>query len=181
LRHAETDLNEAGIITGALDVGINAAGRMRLRQLGDVFERERWSHVFSSPARRCTETLSELLKEDSSAIQIRDELRERSMGELEGFSKFEYHDSLPQYRGVDLLSSFHASSVGGEAYCDVFRRVVTFIETIVNDVLRGSRTLVCTHDTVIRMVVMLLENLSIEDAVQLEVNNAEPFYYAPRS
>jgi broad specificity phosphatase PhoE len=180
LRHAETDLGKAGVITGALDVGINAAGRNCLRQLGDAFERERWSSVYSSPARRCTETLAELLKEDSRAVQTRDELRERSMGALEGFSKSEYHHSLPQYRGLDLLNSFHASSTDGESYCDVFRRVATFAEEVFEQVLNGDRILLCSHDAVIRLIIFLAENREIDEIVTLEVNNAEPFFYAPR-
>jgi len=180
LRHAETDLSEASIITGALDVGINAFGRTKLRQLGDHFEREHWTAIYSSPARRCTETLAEILKAEGSAIQIRDELRERSMGDLEGFSKHEYHRSLPQYSGLDLLNSFHAAADGGESYCDVFRRVATFMEGIVQQILEGDKVLVCTHDTTIRMMTLLLENLAIEDAVSLEVSNADPVYYVSR-
>jgi broad specificity phosphatase PhoE len=181
LRHAETDLGKAGVITGTLDVGINAAGRSRLRELGDAFERERWSSVYSSPARRCTETLAELLKKDRKDVEIRDELRERSMGALEGFSRSEYHLSLPQYRGLDLLSSFHASSTDGESYCDVFRRVVTFAEEIFERVLGGDRILICSHDSVIRLIIFLAENRGIDEVVSLEVNNAEPFFYAARS
>jgi len=177
----ETDLGKAGVITGALDVGINATGRACLRDLGDAFERERWSSVYSSPARRCTETLAELLKKDTKDIEIRDELRERSMGVLEGFSRCEYHLSLPQYRGVDLLSSFHASSADGESYCDVFRRVVAFVEEVLERVLTGERILICSHDSVIRLIMFLAENCRIEEVVSLEVNNAEPFFYVARS
>jgi broad specificity phosphatase PhoE len=167
--------------TGMLSVGINAVGRIRLRQFGDRFERHRWSAVYSSPARRCTETLAELLKDEANSAEIRDELRERSMGELEGFSKYEYDRSLPQYRGVDVLNSFHARPTGGESYCDVFRRVSGFIEGICSSVSSGKAVIVCTHDTTIRMIRMLLENLPIETAVSLEVNNAEPIYYVSRS
>lgn len=181
LRHAETDLSKAGVITGTLDVGINASGRNGLRQLGDSFARERWSSVFSSPARRCTETLAELLKKDSKSVEIRDELRERSMGALEGYSRGDYHESLPEYRGVDLLNSFHVSSTDGESYCDVFRRVAAFAEEIIEQVLNGDRILLCSHDSVIRLIVFLAENRGIDEVVRLEVNNGEPFFYVARA
>jgi probable phosphoglycerate mutase len=180
LRHADTDLNEADIITGDLDVGINASGRAHLRKFGAAFEREKWEAVYSAPARRCTETLIELLQ-DESGILLRDEFRGREMGVLEGFSKTGYHESLPQYAGQDLLKSFHASSQDGESYCDVFRRVAPFLEILVDQVIEGKRILICTHDTVIRMIALLLDGISIGDSPILEVANAEPLYYAPAS
>lgn len=178
LRHGETDLNEAEIITGGLDVGINATGRGRVRELQGSFARESWAAVYSAPTRRCIETLSELLP-DPSSILIRDELRERSMGELEGFSKSSYHQSLPRYEGQDLLGSFHVSPSGGEAYCDVFYRVAAFAEGLIRSVQDGDRILLCTHDTVIRMIVLLLQNVPIAEALTLQIRNAEPQYYAP--
>jgi broad specificity phosphatase PhoE len=177
LRHADTDLNRADIITGGLDVGINAIGRRRMRELRDQFEREKWNAVYSGPARRYTETLAELLA-DPAAIQIREELRERAMGELEGFSRSDYSESLPRYDGEELFGAFHLSPNGGESYCDVFSRVAPFIEQILEGLRRGERTLICTHDTVIRMIRLLLENMSIKDALAVEIDNGDPFYYA---
>jgi broad specificity phosphatase PhoE len=180
LCHAETDMNEAEIITGGLDVGINYIGRENIRKHRPHFAHESWWKVYSSPARRCTETLTELLANPGDVL-IRDEFRGRSMGELEGYAKDSYQQSVSRYSGQDVLQSFHASADDGEAYCQVLYRLVAFVESIVEEVIQGKRVLICTHDTVIRTILLLFEDLSTSEAARLHVDGGEPIFYAPVS
>lgn len=180
LRHAETDLNDADIITGGLDIGINVAGRDHVRELRPTFAHVAWDSIYSSPARRCTETLTEMVA-DAGAILLRNELRERSMGELEGYAKATYQASVPRYQNQDVLHSFHASADDGEAYCDVFYRLAEFLQGIVEEVHRGRRILICTHDSIIQVMSLLLENLDLQKATEREVLSGRPIYYASRN
>ncbi|MFA6971502.1 MAG: histidine phosphatase family protein [Gallionella sp.] len=177
LRHADTDLNVAAIVTGELDIGINAQGRDIARIVGKQIRRERWTHIYSSPLRRCIETLTEALAGKIDSIELRDELRERAMGDVEGYSKASYSESLPQYGGTNLLTSFHTAANNGEAYCDVFWRVLPLIEEVITHVKRGERVLLCSHEGPIRMMVMALEGLTSEAAVKREVRSGDIFYY----
>jgi len=111
VRHVDTDLNRAAIFTGELDVGINASGRKKANELGKHLSHKRWDKIYSSPLRRCIETLTEALPEKIEAFEIKDELRERAMGDLEGYSKSDYNLSLPQYDGFDImLVSWHSNT-----------------------------------------------------------------------
>lgn len=177
LRHGDTDLNEAKIFTGALDIGINVRGRAQIEGLRGELENLNWTRVLSSPLRRCVESLSELLGNRVENVELRDELRERSMGEAEGYSKTDYMESLPGYRGVDLVGSFNTRAAGGESYADVLSRLAPLLEEIVAAVKAGDRILVCTHEAPFQVVRLLLEGLTADAAIRTAVQNGEVNWY----
>lgn len=179
IRHAETDLNLANIFTGELNVGINDAGRRNARFLGEKISYRQWDKIYSSPLRRCIETLYEAIPNQIETIEIRDELRERAMGDLEGYSRITYSSSLPQYSGMDIFTSFHTVANNGESYCDVFWRVLPFVNEVVSQVKVGKRILVLSHEGPIRMIMMALEGLTGEEAIKKEVVCCKEFYYIP--
>src|SRR6185295_19411135 len=177
LRHGETDLNHAGIISGSLDVGISAAGRERARTLAHDLRRTQWTRIVSSSLQRATDTLGEVFGGNLTGVEFRDELRERSMGDVEGHSKQHYASSLPQYRGVDLLGAFHTQPSGGESYCDVYWRVAVLLDDLKPRVEAGERILICSHEAPLRMMLMALNGLTPEAAIALDVPNCTPLYF----
>lgn len=181
IRHSDTDLNAAGIIAGDLNIGINVIGREKARLVGQELRRQHWNRVYSSPLRRCIETLAEAFAGKIGEIELRDELKERAMGDAEGYLKEHYTSSLPQYHGIDLLSSFHAAPAGGESYRDVFWRMMPLLEEIIEKVRKQERVLICTHEGPIRMMRVALGELAIGTAINTEIQNCEMFYFAERS
>lgn len=178
VRHGETDLNVKGIITGDLDIGINAEGRLAVRQNGAWAARERWDRVYSSPLRRCIESVSESLHNNTNNVELRDELIEKAMGDLEGYARESYSESLPQYKGIDVFKAFHHAPRNGEAYCDVFWRIFPFLKDAISLVRQGKRVLIYSHEAPIRMMLMILLGLTEEDAVTRKIPCGEPMYFA---
>lgn len=181
LRHADTDLDAVGMIAGELDVGINASGRERARDAGKDLRRFRWDRIYSSPLRRCIETLSESLGNTYSEIQFHDELRARAMGDAEGFLKREYSSSLAQYHGMDILGAFHVAANGGESYCDVFWRVIPLMEEIAGQIHAGQHVLVCSHEAPIRIMLMVLKGLDNQSAFLENISGATPYHFVVSS
>jgi broad specificity phosphatase PhoE len=181
VRHADTDLNAAGIISGDIDVGINSTGLQAAQNLSDTLDREHWDNIYSSPLRRCIETLTAIFPQRMRHVEIRDELRERAMGDLEGYYRVDYAGSLPQYDGVDVLNSPHVAPHNGESYCNVFHRIQPFLEGVIAEVNGGKRVLICSHEGPIRMMLMALEGLSLDEGLALHVGNAELRFFAPRT
>lgn len=184
IRHAATDLNEHGIISGDLDVSINASGRKRATELSGAFMDTKWDRIIASPARRTLETLRAIFGDKDfrpSPVQ-RNEVRERQMGDLEGLSKSTYKESVPRYEGVDCLRGFYEKPDGGERYADVFKRVRPLLTEVVEEILTSqAKVLVCTHQGPIQVAVMALEGVRPGKATGLEVGNAEVLCYVPRS
>ena len=176
LRHGETDLNLSDIITGSLAVGVNAAARENIENFKREVSRVNWGRVFSSPNRRCTETLISLIPDTKDRIEIREELKERQMGDLEGFSRKTCARSLPQYKGQDILHSFHGSANGGEAYCDVIKRTYDFICENLKSPEEAMPILVCTHDTTIRSIIYLMTEIESDNISEIDVSFVEPVY-----
>ncbi len=181
IRHSETDLNTAEIIAGELNVGINAIGRGKARMIGKGLRQQQWNCVYSSPLRRCIETLAEVFGGKVGEIELRDELKERALGDAEGYLKAQYALSLPKYGGIDLLGSFHAVASGGESYCDVFWRVMPLFEEIIERVRKQEHVLICSHEAPIRMMLVALGELTIGNAINTPVQNCEIFYFAEPS
>jgi broad specificity phosphatase PhoE len=179
LRHGDTDLNAAEIVTGAFDIGINAEGRQKAKEMRKRISSEEWHSIYSSPLRRCTETLIAARGKQDKKIELMEQLKERAMGDMEGYSKNTYQDSLPQYRGKDVLTSFHNKAKDGETYCDVFRRVAPLLKDIIARVKLGERILVCSHEGPIRMMLLMLDNLTIDEAVTKKISSGEVFWYLP--
>jgi broad specificity phosphatase PhoE len=177
LRHADTDLNQAGIITGDLDIGINSQGRERARQISRQLRSIHWERVISSPLRRCMETLIEAFNGKIENIELCDELRERAMGEVEGYYKNTYETSLPSYSGVNLLNSFHAVPAGGESYCSVFWRVISLLEESLSLVRNGQHILFCAHEAPIRVIIMALEGLNEQEVLSKEIMNCATYLF----
>lgn len=176
LRHGETDLNSGDIITGGLGVGVNSIGRKSIEEFRNEIAGVNWARVFSSPNRRCTETLIALIPNEKDRIEIREELKERLMGDLEGFSRRTFFESLPQYKGQDIFRAFHSNTNGGEAHCNVVMRTYEFLSEVLISVDSTMPVLVCAHDTTIRSIIYLLSNINEDQYSDIEVPFVKPTY-----
>ncbi|MBG6237105.1 broad specificity phosphatase PhoE [Mycetocola sp. CAN_C7] len=85
VRHGETDWNLERRLQGRADIPLNATGIEQAQALADVFDRDDWSLVFSSPLSRALATAQALSA--GSGIPLAepvDGLIERSFGQAEG-------------------------------------------------------------------------------------------------
>jgi len=181
MRHADTQLNDSGIFSGDLDVGINAAGIARARLLNARLNGIAWDKVYCSTLQRSRDTLIYALGASASTFVVdRDELRERRMGNVEGLSKQSYSTDRPEYQTVDLLRDPFAKAAGGESYMDVCVRLFPFLSRVVNEVRIGQRILLCSHEAPIRMIRFALEARTLPQAMELAIPNAVPYCYVSK-
>ena len=82
IRHGVTKGNEEGRYIGKTDLPLSEAGAARIRNLGEQYEYPKAQAFFSSPQKRCVETLR-LLYPDAKPILL-DGLNECDFGEWEG-------------------------------------------------------------------------------------------------
>jgi len=179
VRHGQTDLNRSQIFCGSLDVRLNASGKQAARELGTEIGSLKWDRVYSSPLRRAIETARELLGGEIEGVELRDELRERAMGDLEGLSKESYADAVPTYRGVDVRNEFFTKAVEGESHADLLARISRFLPGLISEVEAGERILLCTHEGPIRIFELLFGGRSINDVCGLQVENCSLWCYVP--
>lgn len=134
VRHGETELNAAGLLTGQLDPPLTARGREQgaalAAQLGGRFD-----VVVHSGARRTAQTLA-AAGFDPATARIDERFLERSFGALEGQPAS--HWTQPP----DL----HAAPPGGESYVELAARVVQGLRDL------DGRVLLCAHSGVLRVL-----------------------------
>lgn len=169
LRHEETDLNSSGIISGQLNVPINLSGRKASIKLGKEFIPQRWNIVYSSPLKRCHETISLMLP--SKKIKIKDELIERGRGALEGCLRVEHSKNQE-------IESFNKKESKGESYYDVFYRLLPFLQELDIHLQNKKSILVCSHEAPIKIMLMVMLGLDPDDVISKKIENGETFYFS---
>ncbi|HYK05429.1 MAG TPA: histidine phosphatase family protein [Thermoanaerobaculia bacterium] len=149
IRHGETDLNSAELVTGALDVPLSDTGRAQARQLGLTL-RPSYHAMFASSQRRSIETLSLALlaRGINQPFEADSRLNERSLGVMEGQPRF----FVPQFAAGDL----DFAPEGGESYRSVVQRCLSFFLDLHTRTLGwppDRQVLICSHMGPLRVMV----------------------------
>ena len=205
-RHGESVWNRENRFTGWTDVDLSPAGEEEARRAGRLLKEAGLTPevAHTSLLMRATRTLSLMLKElHASGLKVHQSwrLNERHYGALQGLNKAETmekhgqaqvqiwrrsyaiappalapddprhprHD--PRYAGLDAPPA-------AESLKDTLNRVQPYWESrILPDIEAGRCTLVSAHGNSLRALVKLLENISDEDIVKLEIPTGEPILY----
>ena len=205
-RHGESLWNRENRFTGWTDVDLSPAGEEEACRAGRLLRQEGLAPevAHTSVLTRAVRTLSLMLAElDASGIKVHRSwrLNERHYGALQGLNKAETmekhgeaqvkiwrrsyatpppvlapddprhprHD--PRYAGLDAPPA-------AESLKDTLVRVQPYWESrIAPDVEAGHCTLVSAHGNSLRALVKLLENISDDDIVRLEIPTGAPLLY----
>lgn len=105
-------------------------------------------------------------------------LDERYYGDLQGKNKAE---TAAQY-GEDQVKlwrrSYSEAPPGGESLEDTRKRVLPFFRSrILTHVTQGDNVLVSAHGNSLRAIIMMLDNLTPDEVVQLELGTGIPIVY----
>ena len=148
VRHGETAWNAEGRIQGHLDIPLNEIGLAQAAAVGRRLGAENFDAIYSSDLIRAYRTADPVVANPGNDI-IRDQrLRERSLGVLQGLTGDE-----AVARHADAWKTFKSRAAdralaGGESLGEFSRRVVGFIEEML-DKHAGSRILIVTHGGVL--------------------------------
>lgn len=207
LRHGESEWNRSQRFTGWENVALTDVGRQQMQRVGERLARAGHvpDVVFCSTLRRCRESLDELqtggIRRCATTFDWR--LNERHYGALTGRSK---HEAVTLYGAEQVRAWRRSYSViapaaseseqarlfgeiqegmpeaqelpRAESLAHVVARVQgCWMEAIAPQVHAGRRVLVLGHGNSLRALVMILESLTPERVVSLEVPNAEARVY----
>ena len=177
VRHGQTEANADRRFSGASDVPLTDLGERQARELGSKLGGP-YDLAFHSPLARSRRTLELAL--DAGGVRvgevIEDErLAERSLGVLEGLRS----RPIPEYERGD----FQWSPEGGESYCSVTHRVLSFLADL-GAAAAGRReplrALACTHVGPMRVLIPVLRGATVgDDVLTAKYANAEVFGFEP--
>jgi broad specificity phosphatase PhoE len=169
-RHGETTWNAEGKIQGRSDPDLSPKGYAQSLILLEKVKDKPLSAIYTSTLKRSILTAQPIAQHLGLAVQIRTELDEIAFGIFEGVKFSEVDGSLrmewEQFKENRL--TYHIP--GAENYTDVANRVRPFKEKILRD-HQNQEILIVAHRGVNRMLLGLLLEFSLEEALKIEQTN----------
>ncbi len=161
VRHGQTAANLNEVLQGHLDTELTELGLKQADAIGKRLAKSNISHIYVSDLKRAVDT-AEAIRAHHSGISLvkTQKLRERNLGEKEGFSKKEL--------GIepDFVFSLFGESQEGETVKEMFIRAQNFIHDLKNKHDNDSVLLVC-HGGFSYALVAAIQSLSFEQVATL--------------
>jgi broad specificity phosphatase PhoE len=169
-RHGETTWNAEMRIQGRSDPGLTPKGEAQSLALLERLKDQPISAVYTSTLQRSIRTAEPMALHLGLVIQKQPELDEINFGILEGKTLSDM-DEMTRKEWEKFRSSrlqYHVP--GAESYLDVVNRLRPFVESLLKD-HQDQEILIVGHRAVNRMLIGLLLDYPLEEAVRIEQGN----------
>ncbi len=166
VRHAEVQEAYHKCYNGHINISLSKKGREESKNLAEHFKDQIFDAIFCSDLKRCKETL-EHFNLNLSPVYTQ-ALREKSWGRHEGKS-FDEIIKMEAFTYENFEQWIYA--LDGEEYPVYVSRIESFFKGFLPASSSGN-VLVMTHAGVIRVLMHLLQNISLQEAF------SKPFNYA---
>ena len=175
VRHGEVDKAYHRCYNGHNDIALSPKGKEDAKRLAQQLKDQTFDAIYSSDLRRCRETTQQiistltpsphhLITPSPQPLIYTPALREKSWGRHEGMT----FDAITQEEGLvytDFLQWIN--TLDGEPYDSYIARIRTFFtETLLQTPY--DNVLVITHAGVIRVLMHLLQEISLEAAFSID-------------
>ena len=183
VRHGQSEWNAKNLFTGWKDPDLTHKGIEEAVNAGKKINEYglSFSCMFTSALVRAQNTakiiLKEIEQEDIPTYQDKN-LNERAYGSLTGMDKDEARQKFGSEQVQIWRRSFDTSPPDGESLKDTYNRVVPYFQkNILPYLTDGKNVLVSAHGNSLRALVKLIENISENDIVKLEIATGQPIIY----
>ena len=183
VRHGQSEWNAKNLFTGWKDPDLTDKGIEEAVNAGKKINEYglSFSCMFTSALVRAQNTakiiLKEIEQEDIPTYQDKN-LNERAYGSLTGMDKDEARQKFGSEQVQIWRRSFDTSPPDGESLKDTYNRVVPYFQkNILPHLTDGKNILVSAHGNSLRALVKLIENISENDIVKLEIATGQPIIY----
>ena len=183
VRHGQSEWNLKNLFTGWRDPDLTALGIEEAKTGGKALAATgiTFDIAFTSDLSRAQKTLTLILDEigQQGLETIRDQaLNERDYGDLSGLNKDDARAKWGEEQVHIWRRSYDVPPPGGESLRDTGARVWPYYLTeILPRVLRGEKVLVAAHGNSLRSLVMVLDRLSKEEILKLNLATGVPMVY----
>lgn len=183
VRHGQSEWNLKNLFTGWRDPGLTELGVKEAEAGGQALADAglKFDIAFTSVLQRAQDTCRIVLeKVNQPGLQtIRDQaLNERDYGDLSGLNKDDARAKWGEEQVHIWRRSYDVPPPGGESLRDTGARVWPYYMTdILPRVLRGETVLVAAHGNSLRALVMVLDRLTKEEVLNLNLATGVPMIY----
>jgi 2,3-bisphosphoglycerate-dependent phosphoglycerate mutase len=183
VRHGQSEWNLKNLFTGWRDPDLTELGVEEAKTGGKAIAETgiKFDIAFTSDLSRAQKTLTLILDEigQQGLETIRDQaLNERDYGDLSGLNKDDARIKWGEEQVHIWRRSYDVPPPGGESLRDTGARVWPYYLTeILPRVLRGEKVLVAAHGNSLRSLVMVLDKLTKEEILKLNLATGVPMVY----
>ena len=183
VRHGQSDWNLKNLFTGWRDPDLTELGVEEAKTGGKALAETgiKFDIAFTSALTRAQRTCQFVLDAvgQSDLETIRDQaLNERDYGDLSGLNKDDARAKWGEEQVHIWRRSYDIAPPGGESLRDTGARVWPYYMTdILPRVLSGQKVLVAAHGNSLRALVMVLDRLSREEILKLNLATGVPMVY----
>jgi 2,3-bisphosphoglycerate-dependent phosphoglycerate mutase len=184
VRHGQSEWNLKNLFTGWKDPDLTDKGVQEAKEGGKALKDYglKYDVAFTSELTRAQKTLGFILDEiDQADINIiRDQaLNERDYGDLAGLNKDDAREKWGEEQVHIWRRSYDVPPPGGESLKDTGARVWPYFMTdILPRVLKGENVLVAAHGNSLRALVMILDRLTKDEILSVNLATGVPMVYA---
>lgn len=158
-RHGETKENIAGVSMGHdVDGALNETGVEQAKKLSERLRNENFQYIYSSDLKRALDTAKEIAKYHPDAkLVITEQLRERSLGIYEGGPRSVWKEAMSRTN----LSFRDFKPEGGESYSELYQRVKSFFDPLVQR-HQDDKVLIVAHRGILATLFLKIFNRELE-------------------
>ena len=180
VRHGQSLWNLEDRFTGWVDVPLTALGRDEARSAGRKLSSTPLDVAYTSVLTRAQVTLQ--IIQDTLGLDlpvIRDQaLNERHYGDLQGLNKAQTALKFGKEQVHIWRRSYDVPPPNGESLELTAARTLPFFERcILGDIAQGKNVLVVAHGNSNRSIVMMLDKLTRQEVLDLNLGTAVPLVY----
>ena len=183
VRHGQSEWNLKNLFTGWKDPDLTEKVVQEAKEGGKALKDYvlKYDVAFTSELSRAQKTLGFILDEiEQTDINIiRDQaLNERDYGDLAGLNKDDARKKWGEEQVHIWRRSYDVPPPGGESLKDTGARVWPYFMTdILPRVLKGENVLVAAHGNSLRALVMILDRLSKDEILSVNLATGVPMVY----
>ncbi len=183
VRHGQSEWNLKNLFTGWRDVDLSELGHEEAKAAGRRIAAHglKFDIAYTSALIRAQKTCQYILDAvgQQSLETVRDQaLNERDYGDLAGLNKDDARAKWGEEQVHVWRRSYDVAPPGGESLRDTGARVWPYyLRVIQPHVLRGETVLIAAHGNSLRALIMVLDGLTKDEVVKLELPTGLPIVY----
>ena len=173
IRHGLTELNRSQRTGGRTDVPLIEEGRRQAQEACATFAGTPFDVAYSSSLVRALETARIIANIEPPRLLIDDLCTERSFGQMEGLTRAQIVEKLPQvvYKPIGHVH-YSINPPGGESFDELHARAQQFVEKILAQ-HRGQRVLVFSHQNFLQQFHGVMLGLDPMRSLERDILNCE--------
>ncbi len=171
VRHPESEWNRRGQYAGQRDIPLSPLGLQQAQEIAHRFEDEPISAMYTSPLQRARKVAEAIAQIKGLPVEVDPGLSEICHGAWEGMKVEEVAATFPAEYAQWHDEPHRVVMPRGESLEDVARRARAAFDRIVVR-HRGGAVVICTHDAVLRVLVLNTLGLPLEHFWKWRFENA---------